>query len=156
MKILAVSSGGGHWVQLKRLIPAFEGHDVTFVTVSPIYRGEVPGHRYRVVRDATRWDKLGLIRLAFQLLWAIVRERPKVVVSTGAAPGFLALRIAKVLRRKTIWVDSMANVERLSLSGRLIADHCDLWLTQWPELARPIDPPSRRHPEGPTYGGSVF
>ncbi|MCA8961706.1 MAG: UDP-N-acetylglucosamine--LPS N-acetylglucosamine transferase [Planctomycetes bacterium] len=155
MKILAVSSGGGHWVQLKRLREAFEGHEVVFASVSPIYRSEVPDHRYLVIRDATRWNKWGLALLGLQLLWTIVRERPRVVVSTGAAPGFLAIRIARVLRRRTVWVDSMANVEKLSLSGRMIGPHCDLWLTQWPELAVP-DPENRRHPEGPEFAGSVF
>ena len=35
-RILAVSSGGGHWVELMRLRPAFEGHDVAFVTEIPL------------------------------------------------------------------------------------------------------------------------
>ena len=155
MKILAVSSGGGHWVQLKRIAHAFDGHELVFASVGSIYRGEVPGHRYHEIRDATRWSKFAMLRLALQLLLLILRERPKIVVSTGAAPGFLALRIAKLFRRKTIWLDSVANVEQMSMSGRWIGRHCDLWLTQWPELACPRNG-TPRHPEGPTYAGSVF
>ena len=77
----------------------------------------------------------------------LLRERPDVVVSTGAAPGFLALRLGKLLRARTIWVDSIANAEELSLSGRRIGPHADLWLTQWEPLARP---------EGPLYRGAVL
>ena len=38
-KLLAVSSGGGHWVQLLRIAPAFENCDVTFVTVHEFISG---------------------------------------------------------------------------------------------------------------------
>jgi hypothetical protein len=32
-RFMAVSSGGGHWIQLLRVSPAFSGCDITFVTV---------------------------------------------------------------------------------------------------------------------------
>jgi len=146
-RILAVSSGGGHWVQLGRLRPAFDGHHVTFVTVDPLYASDVPGARFHVVNDATRWNKLGLVLLALRITLILLRTRPDVVLSTGAAPGYLALRIGKLLGRRTIWVDSVANVEELSLSGRRVGKHADLWLTQWPHLERPA---------GPRYMGSVL
>ncbi len=146
-RVLAVSSGGGHWVQLLRLLPAFEGQDVAFVTVSGAYRPEVGHRRFYVVNDATRWNKLGLLLLAFRLLRIICRERPSVIISTGAAPGYLALRIGRWYGAHTIWIDSIANVESLSLSGQRIGRHVDLWLTQWPHLARP---------EGPHFSGSVL
>jgi hypothetical protein len=34
-----------------------------------------------------------------------------------------------------VWIDSVANVEELSLSGRLASERVDLCLTQWPHLA---------------------
>jgi UDP-N-acetylglucosamine:LPS N-acetylglucosamine transferase len=149
-KVLAVASGGGHWVQLLRLRPAFEGHDVTFVTVSESYRADVSGAggaRFRVVHDATRWNKLKLLLLAARIAWIVLRERPDVIVSTGAAPGVFAIRIGKKLGARTVWLDSIANVERPSLSGSLVAPHVDLWLTQWPHLARD---------GGPRYAGAVL
>ena len=69
-----------------------------------------------------------------------------VVISTGAAPGFFGLAFGKLLGARTIWIDSMANVEELSLSGRQVRRFADLWLTQWPHLARP---------DGPRYEGGV-
>ena len=35
---MAVASGGGHWVQLLRLTPAFVDLDLVFVTVNEAYR----------------------------------------------------------------------------------------------------------------------
>jgi UDP-N-acetylglucosamine:LPS N-acetylglucosamine transferase len=146
-RVLAVASGGGHWVQLLRLVPALESSDVAFVTVSETYRSQVPRGRFYVVPDATRWNKLKLVWMAIKVLSVIARERPDVILSTGAAPGFLALRIGHLLGARTIWVDSIANVEQLSMSGRKIGSHADLWLTQWPHLARA---------EGPHYVGAVL
>lgn len=146
-RVLAVSSGGGHWVQLMRLLPAFDDCDIAFVTVNEAYRIQLSGHRFYTVNDATRWNKIGLIRMALRLAWIILKERPNVIVSTGAAPGFLAIRFGKLLGARTIWLDSIANVERLSLSGERIGKYADLWLTQWPHLASI---------NGPRFEGAVL
>ena len=146
-KLLAVSSGGGHWVQLLRIRAAFENCDVVFATVHDSYRSQVPDHKFYVVNDSNRWNKLALLRTAYKLAWIFWKERPDIVVSTGAAPGYIALRIARLLKKRTVWLDSVANVEQLSLSGLKIGRYADLWLTQWPHLAKP---------GGPQYGGSVL
>ncbi|MFG0242156.1 MAG: UDP-N-acetylglucosamine--LPS N-acetylglucosamine transferase [Phycisphaerales bacterium JB054] len=135
IRILAVASGGGHWVQLLRLRPAFEGHRVAFVTVRASYKTDVGDVPFYLVNDATRWDKFGLVRMCLRLLLIILRERPKIIISTGAAPGYFAIRFGKLLGARTIWLDSIANVEEVSMTGRLVRKHADLWLTQWPHLA---------------------
>lgn len=139
-RILAIASGGGHWVQLLRLRPAWEGCRVTFVTVDRAYAADVPGARFYAIVDATRWNKLKLLWMALQIAWILVRVRPDVVVSTGAAPGFFALRLGRLLGARTVWLDSIANVEQLSMTGRLVGHFADLWLTQWPHLAQPAGP----------------
>lgn len=146
-RVLAVASGGGHWVQLVRTLEAFDGLDVAFVTVAEGYRQDVPGRRFYLVNDATRWERLASLRLAFRVLGILRRERPDVVFSTGAAAGCFALIFGRLLGARTIWLDSIANVNRLSLSGRLARPFAELWLTQWPHLARET---------GPEYAGRVF
>lgn len=146
-KLLAVASGGGHWVQLLRVASAFQGCDVTYVSTHASYRSQVEGHKFLTVSDSSLSTKFGLVRTALQLATIIWNERPDIVVSTGAAPGYFALRLGRLFKARTIWLDSIANVEKLSLSGAKIGRHADLWLTQWPHLARP---------EGPHYEGSVI
>lgn len=146
-KILAISSGGGHWVELLRIAPAFDGHDVVYVTVDSMYRKEVSSAKFYVVRDITRWNKLRWIQTVTKIGWILLRERPAAVVSTGALPGYFALLLARLFRIRTVWLDSIANVDELSLSGQKIGKYADLWLTQWPHLARP---------EGPHYQGTVL
>jgi exopolysaccharide biosynthesis glucuronosyltransferase PssD len=134
-RVLAVASSGGHWVQLRRMAPAFEGHDVAYLTTDAGHRAEVGEARFHVVKDANRWNKFALVLCALKVLLVLLRERPTVVISTGAAPGYLAIRFARVLKARTLWIDSVANVEELSMSGQMASQAADLCLTQWPHLA---------------------
>ena len=81
------------------------------------------------------------------VLRVVLKERPSVVVSTGAAPGLFGVIFGKLGGARTIWIDSIANAEELSMSGRLAGRWADLWLTQWPELARE---------GGPAFEGAVL
>jgi UDP-N-acetylglucosamine:LPS N-acetylglucosamine transferase len=146
-KVLAIASGGGHWVQLLRLRPAFEGCDVIFATAKEGYRADVEGAPFHVIIDANRSNKLRLLRSAWSIFSLLRRERPDVVISTGAAPGFFALKMGRLIGIRTIWVDSIANAEELSMSGSQAGSCADLWLTQWPHLARD---------GGPTCFGNVL
>lgn len=146
-KVLAVASYGGHWIQLRRIAPAFAGHRVVYVTTLEPGAGEVEAERVHVVGHASRWNRFGLLRTAARILWIVLRERPDVVISTGAAPGFFAIVFGRLLRARTIWVDSIANGEELSLSGRKVGRYADLWMTQWEHLAAP---------GGPVYAGSIM
>jgi UDP-N-acetylglucosamine:LPS N-acetylglucosamine transferase len=146
-KLLAVASGGGHWVQLLRLGAAFVDCDVVFVTVDQVYRADVPGHKFYSISDATRQTVIRLVRAMLELFWIICKERPDIIISTGAAPGFIAIRLGKLLGARTIWLDSIANVEQLSMSGAKVGKYADLWLTQWPHLAKE---------DGPYFRGAVL
>jgi len=134
-RVLAVASNGGHWVQLRRLRPAFEGCDVAYLTTDPGHKDKVAPDRFYTTRDANRWNKVALAFSALKVLWVVLKERPDVVISTGAAPGYFAHRFGKLLGARTIWVDSIANVEELSMSGRMASEKADLCLTQWAHLA---------------------
>lgn len=148
-KLMVVASGGGHWIEMRRLMPAFEGLDRFYVSVDPGSAADVPAQRYYTMKDVSRFNPVGLFVLLLQLLRIILRERPQVVITTGSAPALVALTLAKyLLRARTIWIDSIANVGQLSSSGRMAGRVADVWLTQWPHLAR--------EPDGPRYWGAVL
>ena len=147
-KILAISSGGGHWVQLLRMRPAFGDCEVIYATVSEDYRVDLELNSVlHVVPDSNRSSKIDLLRSAFAIFCLLLRLRPDVVVTTGAAPGYFGASIGKLLGARVAWVDSIANAEELSLSGQKAGSFADLWLTQWPHLARE---------GGPHFYGSVL
>lgn len=146
MKVMAVASGGGHWVQLLRMRPALAGHDVVWVTTPGGPRQGLDGATIIQVRDASAWDKAKLVLLAMQMAAIVIRHRPDAIVTTGAAPGYLAIWIGHRLGIRTAWIDSIANSGELSRTGRLAGKFADLWLTQWEHLAEP---------DGPSYLGAV-
>lgn len=146
-KVLAVASAGGHWVQLQRLLPAFQENTVSFLSTNVELRALCPGRKIYSVQDANMEEKRAMLWMAFQIFWIVLKVRPDVVITTGAAPGYFALMWGKLFGAKTIWIDSIANAEKLSLAGRRAKFWADHWLTQWPELAGA---------EGPTYLGAVL
>ncbi len=148
--MLAISSGGGHWVELLRLSPAFENADISYATVDKIYLEFLKNHNYSAFytfSDVTRWNKFKWALTALQILVVLLRARPDIVISTGALPGYMALRLSKLLGARTIWLDSIANANELSASGMHVSKYADLYLTQWEHLARD---------KGPIYRGAVL
>jgi Oligosaccharide biosynthesis protein Alg14 like len=133
-RLMLVASGGGHWVQLSRLSPAFEGHKTLYVTTMQGAEAPSGSRPVAIVKDASRSKPVMFAVLFTQMLWIVLKFRPHVIVTTGAAPGLVAIQVGKVLGARTVWIDSLANSERMSLSGSLARRHADLWLTQWPHL----------------------
>lgn len=145
-RVLAVASGGGHWVQLLRLRPAFECADVSFMSTNPAYAKDVDG-KLHAVTDANMWNKLALLKMFGEVAWVVLKVRPDVVVTTGAAPGFAAILFGRLLGAKTVWIDSIANSEELSNSGKQARRWASAWLTQWPHLSKT---------DGPGFWGAVL
>jgi hypothetical protein len=145
-RVLAISSAGGHWEQLMLVRPGLDGCEVVYA-VTNLAVADRSGVAALVIPDfnakAPFKAALGSLRIAALVL----RVNPDVVVSTGAAPGLVAAVVAKLMGRKSIWIDSIANAHQLSLSGRLASRVADLWLTQWRHLAAD---------DGPHYGGAVL
>ncbi len=137
--ILAISSPGGHWRQLMKLKDAWGEQAVFYATArkSDLDHAGVNGV---VIADGSRRSFLRLIRLGLQFIALIRSQRPRVVVTTGAAPGLVGLVIGKVFGARTVWIDSVANVKRMSLSGRLARPFADVWLTQWQHLEQEFGP----------------
>ena len=147
-RILAVASGGGHWIQLLRLRRAFDGCDVHYATVDAADRAaEVDPAPCHALPDANRDGKLAMLRLGLATVRLALRVRPDVIVTTGAAPGLLSLMAGKLVGARTLFIDSMANGDELSMSGRLAVGRADAVFTQWEHLAR-VD--------GPHYHGAVL
>lgn len=172
-KVLAIASAGGHWVQLRRLRPAWDDCEVVYVATDEGYRAEVledmmdgvtegaigrPNEgeaqhprSFHAIPDANMRDKIALIRQLFAVVWLVLKIRPDVIISTGASSGFFALLCGRLIGAKRIWVDSIANAGELSASGQMVGRHANLWLTQWAHLAE-----KKEKKNGPRCEGSVI
>jgi len=137
MKICLVASAGGHLSQLLKIAPPVETYDALVITTSEAVRRNLTRlGRVHVVGECNRQHGLQVIKVFFLCLGILRRERPDVVLSTGAAAGCMCCFLGKLMGAKIVWVDSITNVDRLSLSGRMVRHIADLFLVQWPDLAR--------------------
>lgn len=160
-RVLCASSTGGHLSEMQQLLPALRDKDLILLTSRAGDAGSVPGHRHHAVREASRWSRTKGLATFLQVLWAVLRFRPDVVLSTGAAPGFFAAVAGRILGSRVIWVDSLANVSEVSLAGRLAQRFAHAFFVQWADLADanrrfsgrlipPPEPPARPgSPRGP-------
>jgi len=135
MKVIAIASVGGHWVELQRLMPAFSGMELVFISTRASLGHTVSDYKFYSIPDANRWNKFKLILVLMKVFKIIYSEKPDVIISTGAAPGLMGLAVGKMLRIRTIWVDTIASASKLSLSGRIARKFVDRIYTQWPSLA---------------------
>jgi len=133
-RVLFVASAGGHWIQLCRLASELNYEQAHYATTLKGAKAPTGTQKVSIVPDASRSNPFKLVALGARLFWLMVRVRPHVVITTGAAPGLLAIGMAKLIGAKTVWIDSLANSEVVSLSGRMAERYADLWLTQWPHL----------------------
>lgn len=145
-KVLAVASMGGHWEQLQIVAEAFDGRDALFVTTKQDLLTQANRKGF-VVKDCNR-NRIGdTLACVWQCIRIVATVRPQLVISTGAAPGLICLALGRLTGARTIWIDSFANVEQLSMSGKMARYIVHEWLTQWKHLATP---------NGPFYHGELL
>lgn len=134
-KILAVASIGGHWIQLLRIMKGLEDkYEISYLSTYDKCATMVQGHTFHKLLDFSRWNWYKLFPAFIHDLNLIRKEKPDVVITTGAAPGLIVLFAAFCLGKKTIWIDSIANVNHLSLCGRVASKFATYTYTQWKEL----------------------
>ena len=129
------ASAGGHMSQLLKLSSSFEGWDVFYVTTTEVLRRELEDSgKVYVVGESNHQHPVRVLRVFLNCIKTVFTEKFDVVISTGAAAGCLMCFLGKLKGAKVVWIDSITNVEKLSLSGRMVRYIADLFLVQWPEL----------------------
>jgi UDP-N-acetylglucosamine:LPS N-acetylglucosamine transferase len=136
LKVCLAASAGGHITQLLKLAECWQNYETFSVTTTDVMvdKLKVYGNVY-VVGESNRQHMWLVFKVFLKCIKIVFTERPDVVISTGAAAGCMVCFLSKMLGAKVIWMDSITNVERLSLSGRMVRHIADVFLTQWPELA---------------------
>lgn len=94
-----------------------------------------PGVRTYRVEECNRNRPLLALRSVLRSLRIVHRERPSCVVTTGSLPLALFCLVAKLYGARIVWIDSVSQIDRISVSGRLVKPFADLFFVQWPELA---------------------
>ncbi len=136
MMVCLVCSAGGHFYELYCLREAWKAHDCFWVTFASLDTEYVlRNERTYAAHSPTNRSLKNLFRNLI-LAWKILlREKPQVIVSTGAGvcvPFFLISRLRGI---KTVYIESLARIHKLSLTGRMVYPLADEFIVQWPELA---------------------
>ena len=133
MRVVLVCSSGGHLLQLYRLEPWWRRHERTWVTF------DKPDARSLLENEDVVWGYHPTTRNVPNLLrnlalaWRILRRKPELVVSTGAAIAFPFFLVARTLRIKTVYVEVYDRIDSPTVTGRLCHPLSDLFLLQWEE-----------------------
>ena len=136
IKLCLVCSSGGHFSELCFLRDFWSAYDRFWVTFEREDTSIVLKEETVYFADASTNRNLKNFLRNFALAWKILRlERPSCVVSTGAGVAVPFFYVGKLLRIKTIFIETLSRVEKMSLSGSLVYFAADVFLAQWPELA---------------------
>lgn len=149
--VLLVCTAGGHLLQLWSLRDAWAGYTVEWV-VGSYERSDVEsllsGQRVHFAHSPAARSVRKLIRNTV-LAWRLLRQRsPQVMLTTGAAVAVPFAWLARMKGIRVVFIESLARVERPSLSCRLIAPVAERVYVQWPELLQALP---QAH-----YAGTVF
>ena len=138
MKVCIINELGGHLTELMMIRDAFADHEVFYVT-SKTGR-TFPGHTHYQID--LHPEKFGLIPLTpgrilglFWRSWRILRkEKPDVLISTGAEICLPAFYFSRLLRIKTIFIETVTRLEEPTMTAMLAYPVSDVFLVQQPEL----------------------
>jgi UDP-N-acetylglucosamine:LPS N-acetylglucosamine transferase len=140
MKLIVGASAGGHANELEILLraagSAWPVAPDSFVTTMEITAQGMARHGrpVHVIGEADRRKPFQAIMVVWRALYVALRERPDVVVTTGSMPLAVFCIWAKFLGARIIWIDSVAQIDKMSVSGRIMRRVADLCLVQWPDL----------------------
>jgi UDP-N-acetylglucosamine:LPS N-acetylglucosamine transferase len=137
VKLLLVCSSGGHLLLLHQLRPWWELHERSWVTFRKTdAESLLGGERVAWAFHPTQRSIPNLLR-NLGVAWRVLRrERPDVIVSTGAGVAVPFFLLAKPLRIKTVFIEAYERLDRPSLTGRLCYPICDMMVLQWEQQRR--------------------
>ncbi len=137
MKICLVGSSGGHLAHLYMLKPFWSKHDRFWVTFDKEdAHSLLIDERMIPCYHPTNRSLKGLI-INTRLAWKVLRkERPDIIISSGAASAVPFFYLGKLMGAKTIYIEVFDRIDRSTLSGRLSYLVADKFIVQWEDMKK--------------------
>ncbi len=135
-KLALVCSSGGHLFQLLSQCHFWKSKDrfwVSFPTIDAKYL--LKDETVFWAHYPTNRSIKNLLRNLILSIKLLKKERPDVIISTGAGVAVPFILVGKLSGIKTIYIESITRSKDLSLTGYLVYTFVDKFLVQWPELA---------------------
>lgn len=142
-RVLFISSTGGHLNELLQLEPMFKKYDsyiITENTKSNLKLKEEYGKKINFLVYGTKHKPLTypfkLLFNCFKSLFLYFKIRPKVIITTGAHTAGPMCCIGKIFGSKIIYIETFANINTKTMTGKLIYKFADLFIVQWEEMLK--------------------
>ena len=154
-KVLFISSTGGHLNELLQLKPLFEKYDYHIITeqdkstsaLKKVYGDKINYLVYGTRKKPFKYFFVFTFNI-FKSLFLYIKLRPKFIISTGAHTAVPICYIGKLFGAKIIFIETFANINTKTLTGRLIYPISNLFIVQWKEMLK-------LYPKA-LYGGSIY
>ncbi|OAS88182.1 MULTISPECIES: PssD/Cps14F family polysaccharide biosynthesis glycosyltransferase [Metabacillus] len=151
MKICYAASSGGHLEQIMMLYPMMEKYNSFILTEKTLYEFNSKGKKLYNVSQVNRRELLFVFKIflvLIQTLYIFFKEKPDVVISTGALATVPICLLAKLFRKKLIFIESFSKITSPTITGKLMYKIADIFIIQWEEL-------KKFYPNG-IYGGGIY
>lgn len=136
-KICFIASSGGHFEQIMMLKPLMEKYKSFIVTEKTNYsvsNSDIPFYYLKQVNRHEAKFILYMLINTIKTLGIFFKERPDVVISTGALATIPMCIIAKLFRKKIIFIESFAKINSPTLTGKLVYKFADQFYVQWEDM----------------------
>lgn len=135
MKVCLVGSSGGHLTHLYMLKPFWSEQERFWVTFDKEdARSLLEGEQVYPCYFPTNRNVKNLIRNT-ALAWKVLRkEKPDLIISTGAAVAVPFFYLGKLFGAKTIYIEVFDRIDKPTLTGRLVYPITDRFVVQWEEM----------------------
>ena len=142
-KVLFISSTGGHLseiMQLKKMFKDYDYHIITEKTKSNISMKNKYKDRINFLVYGTKDHMLTypfkLIYNCFKSLFLYFRIHPDYIITTGAHTAGPMCLIGKIFGSKVIYIETFANINTKTITGRLLYPVADRFIVQWPSMTK--------------------
>ncbi len=132
--VLLYACVGGHLDQLIGIAESLSNYKLHFVVNDFHAARPIMESRTSRITFAER-DLRQLINI-WEILVLLFSKRPKVIISTGSAPAVWFFYLGRLFGAKLIFIESIARVKSLSLTGKLVKPVADHFFVQWTDLAK--------------------
>jgi UDP-N-acetylglucosamine:LPS N-acetylglucosamine transferase len=135
MKVGIVSSCGGHLTEVRTLMPASARYRYFYVlNDKAILSADMADRTYFIAHSERDWRFFLNLWEAFRILW---RERPHVILSTGAGPAVPFALVGRFLFGcRIVFVETITRIQAPSMTGRIMYRLAHDFFYQWDSLAR--------------------
>ena len=134
IKVCLVGSSGGHLTHLYMLKPFWENKKRFWVTFDKEdARSLLNGEKVYPCYYPTNRNIKNLIRNTVVAWKVLHKEKPDLIISSGAAVSVPFFYLGKLFGSKLIYIEVFDRIDKHTLSGRLVYPIVDKFIVQWEE-----------------------